>query len=38
MFPRFDIDPEVPLESMATLIGGSESESDGGKTRFDQPF
>ncbi|XP_059087795.1 patronin-like isoform X3 [Tigriopus californicus] len=32
--PRFDIDPDVPLETMVALQGTSESESDGqGKTK-----
>ena len=36
VIPKFDIDPDVPLENMATLGGGvttgSESESDHGRT------
>lgn len=34
VIPRFDIDPDVPLENMVALQGTSESESDGqGKTK-----
>jgi hypothetical protein len=33
VFPRFDIDPTVPLETMVALDGGSESESDGAQHR-----
>ena len=31
VIPKFDIDPEIPLERMVTLTGFSASESDDGK-------
>jgi len=31
VIPKFDIDPEVPLETMVTLTGQSASESDDGR-------
>ena len=31
VIPKFDIDPDVPLETMVTLTGQSASESDDGR-------
>ena len=31
VIPKFDIDPEVPLDPMVTLTGQSASESDDGR-------